>query len=88
MKLLMLTLLALVTTGCAGTVLDGRFCTLATDEDAKKDIKVIVENVAEDLDKKHVELALKAASLGSTALCEAARAKGRPVIIEQNQVKE
>lgn len=73
MKLTIVALMMLATTGCIGTMADGRFCTMATDKDAQKDIQLIVESLGDGVDKKHVELSLRAARLGSTALCEAAR---------------
>lgn len=74
MRTLALIGLALLATGCAGTMLDGRFCTLASNDTIKQDIAVIADSVV-DNKKEAVRTALQVANLSATALCEAARYK-------------
>lgn len=61
--------------GCAGTMFDGRLCSFATDAEAQAYTAQIVKQLSNEKDKEKVELGLKAAKLGATALCEAVRAK-------------
>lgn len=63
----------LTLTGCAGTMFDGRFCTIATDEDVQKDIAVIADTLVPEDKKAQAELAMKLAKLGATSACEGAR---------------
>ncbi len=61
--------------GCAGTALNGRICTIATDQDAQRDVKDIVESYTDPEDQKKASMYLRIAKLSATSACEVARAR-------------
>ena len=75
MKTFSMIVMSCLLTGCAGTMLDGRVCTVATDVDAQQDVKTIVNSYVNPEDQQKADVYLKAAKLTATAICEAARAR-------------
>lgn len=55
-------------------MLDGTICTIATDTEVQKDIKVIVDEFAPKNEQEKKDLYLKLAKFSATAVCEQARA--------------
>ncbi len=74
MKTLML-IVAVALSGCAGTMFDGRVCTVATNTDAMDDIATIVDSYTTPEQRVEVDKYLRTAKLTATALCEMARAR-------------
>jgi len=68
-------LLSLLFSGCAGTMFNGRFCTVATETDAVDDIATIVNSYTEPEKRVEVDRYIRTAQLTATALCEMARAR-------------
>lgn len=66
-------LLVLGLSGCAGSMLNGRVCTLATDQDAQAFVEEIAKEAVDEKDQEAVRLGLKAAKITAQGLCEAQR---------------
>lgn len=74
-KTLGVVLMAVVLTGCAGTMLDGRVCTIATQPEIQQHIGAVVSSYTDEKDKAKAEQYLRTAGLTATALCEMVRAR-------------
>ena len=69
--------LSLVLTGCSalqGTMLDGRLCTLATDQDAQRDVRELVDLYTPAHAQADAEKYLTMARLTAGSICEIRRA--------------
>lgn len=75
LKAMSMLLLGLVVTGCAGTMLDGRVCTIATQPEIQQHIGAVVSSYTDEKDKAKAEQYLRTAGLTATALCEMVRAR-------------
>jgi len=75
MKPILLALLFVSVTGCAGTMLDGRVCTIATQPEIQQHIGSVVSSYTDEKDKAKAEQYLRTAGLTATALCEMVRAR-------------
>lgn len=75
LKAMSLVFFALVLTGCAGTMLDGRVCTVATQPEVQQHIGQVVASYTDEKDKAKAEQYLRTAGLTATALCEMVRAR-------------
>lgn len=67
--------LTLILTGCAGTMLDGKVCTIATQTEIQTHVGAIVASYADEKEKAKAEHYLRTAGLTATALCEMVRAR-------------
>lgn len=74
-KTLGVAFLALILTGCAGTMLDGKVCTIATQPEVQTHVGAIVSSYTDEKDKAKAEQYLRTAGLTATALCEMVRAR-------------
>lgn len=74
-KTLSVVFLALLLTGCAGTMLDGRVCTLATADETQDLMNQVVDTHFNPQARLQAEKYLTVAGLGATALCEVLRAR-------------
>jgi len=68
-------LLSFLLSGCAGTMLDGRVCTVATQPEVQQHIGEVVASYTDEKDKAKAEQYLRTAGLTATALCEMVRAR-------------
>lgn len=75
LKAVLIIPLALLLTGCAGTMLDGKVCSLATQPEVQSHVGSIVASYADEKDKAKAEQYLRTAGLTATALCEMVRAR-------------
>ena len=74
-KLPTILLAGFLTTGCAGTMLDGKVCTVATNANTQRHVETLVNSYV-DLDEQYrAARYLKGAKLGATALCEMVRSR-------------
>lgn len=75
MKHLLLVSSLFALTGCAGTMLDGRVCTIATAGEVRDLTNQVVSTHFTPEERLEAEKYLTTARLGATALCEVLRAR-------------
>lgn len=86
-KTLSVVFLALILTGCAGTMLDGRFCTIATAGETRDLMNQVVDTHFSPESRQKAEQYLATAGLGATALCEVLRAREAAELAKASEEK-
>lgn len=64
--------------GCAGTMFDGRVCTIATNDQIGELSRNVVDSYVDKNDRIKADMYLATGKLTATALCEMARAREVP----------